>query len=361
MPALLFVVAALTQFFSGEWSQKFWRVAFPYAIVIGIVWIFLVVTTAIELKKQVTAEVSQFKPLVISPSGEYIRKQPSVTPIVLVAFVLIWGMLLPLLLALRAAFPKHQATATSGQAPTISNTANRGLKPKSDSPRQRAAIKTPNRLKLIFKSSPLLTDARRSRITSDMCRFRSYLEGLDIPVPLETPPIGVNTKGTWVSSRQGNAPDYLNALAITANEVDNPSAATFAYCSYVLSVCLHRNQPASDDELFVRMVAAGYFTEYLNWSFWGKPLPGFEFAATKALWDARCRLGKKFADGKQFADQVVAYAIRAFNDAPNRNFKQNRELFFYLRLKDGDSVIDNEAARMRIITETWVSHGLPVQ
>jgi hypothetical protein len=56
---------------------------------------------------------------------------------------------------------------------------------------------------------------------------------------------------------------------------------------------------------------------------------------------------------------MVSYVIMSDNDSPRRVEGQAFELYFFERLLDGDSVIDNDGSNMKIITEIWNRHGLP--
>lgn len=56
------VVTGGIQYFTGEWTKPPWRLAFPYILTIGIVWIVVVINTARELNRQLYKEADEFQP-----------------------------------------------------------------------------------------------------------------------------------------------------------------------------------------------------------------------------------------------------------------------------------------------------------
>jgi hypothetical protein len=134
LPALILGITAFIQWHAGEWSQAFWRIAFPYIVVIGIVWAWLVIKTAIDLHGQLTLEADQFKPRIVLPSGALTLKPQSTVPGVVVVVLLLGAMILVEVLAFRAAslsprrFPRLRVTAFAASVPQHETSALGGIK-----------------------------------------------------------------------------------------------------------------------------------------------------------------------------------------------------------------------------------------
>ncbi len=204
-----------------------------------------------------------------------------------------------------------------------------------------------------FKASPLLTGSKQKEITSDLKKFQDFLKSSGLEIPKTIPPIGVNTHGIGTASRQGNNPAYLDLLTIPTSAIEDRSVITGAYCWYAMESLIPTSFPTAGNDSAIKGTAKLYISEYLNWSFWGKPQSGFHFAGTQALWEMR----GQFSPHSSF-DRVIGFTVRLFNESPNRNWKQSDNVFFFRRLLEGDSVVDNESLKVAKLAAIWRKHGL---
>jgi hypothetical protein len=208
---------------------------------------------------------------------------------------------------------------------------------------------------LTFKSSPLLTQKTRTRIKRDITRFRKYLVGLGIPVPLEFPPISVdmsdNTSGMQTPPQ---LPTYRGTVSIGKKVIQDPTQATSVYGDYVFKMQFEKVLNNLDDILRT-MVIEKSMVNYYNWRFWDKrPAQALDIYAGGVLWTIR----EKF--GKEFTDQLVTYTFQSMLDDPNEGASgQDFDLYFCRKLKIGDSVIDG-GDKWPQIAEILRKDGRPV-
>jgi len=234
------------------------------------------------------------------------------------------------------------------------------------------------KIELTFKSSPLFNHKVRQRITNDLTHFRDYLVKLEIPVPIEFPPIGTREASTEndATAQQSRMPKsvYTGFLILTTSMVQDRSSVTRAYCRIVLERLIFGesrvvqttvstpstakpNQPitltfrnptggTSDvplppplDALAVgnMMMTQSGLCVYLDRSFWDVPKErnAFELSfLAGALWDIR----EKY--GREFANQMVRYTLRDLREHPFSG-RGNYNAYFLDRMRIGESVVDN--------------------
>jgi hypothetical protein len=204
-------------------------------------------------------------------------------------------------------------------------------------------------IQLTFKSSPLFTSKTKQRITRNLTLFRDYLVQLEIPVPIEFPPIGTREPEDKddVTAIQGVNPTgaaYTGEIILTDSIASDPFQITSAYSSYTIqqlllakpvgnSTNLEGKSAVKPTDVFQFIFAINGFADYLNMSFWNRS-PENPTALLGGLWEVRQTFGK------EFADQMVRYTLRATRDNPP---KRNTGYGAYImeNLKVGEGVVDN--------------------
>jgi hypothetical protein len=239
--------------------------------------------------------------------------------------------------------------------------------PKQVAPQPRET--QPPLVPLMFKDSPLFTPERRERIAKDINGFAEYLKGLGIPIPADIPPIGVDTtnpKATgWSFNEQGNTKYYYNEFTLKQGILDNRQKVTEAFCYFVIGRFIYKAPPVLSPQLTreqweaaidtpeqmdpsYRHAASGTLTQYLNHSYWSKRLAENEKPVCPDKGDGMTyyfwRIREKY--GKEFADKLAVFTIRATVDKSYADANQHFRQYFYERLKMADSVIDNENSKM---------------
>jgi hypothetical protein len=234
------------------------------------------------------------------------------------------------------------------------------------------------KLDVTFKDSKLFTRKRRETINKDIQGFAAYLQALGLPIPLDLPPIGIDTtnpKGTgWVFNEQSNNKYYYNRFVLQQGILDDRLKVTEAFCAFVIGRFVYKplspstfpdlekqtpqqfyestNTPEQMDRSY-RSHASVTLEQYLNHSYWNRQFaknqqpicPDQGDGTAYYFWKIRMRFGK------EFANKLAVFTLRAVVDKPYTDPAQNYRQYFYERLKMADSVIDNENAKMPAIDE----------
>jgi hypothetical protein len=227
----------------------------------------------------------------------------------------------------------------------------------------------PGNIQLTFQSSPLFNHKVRQRITGDLTRFRDYLVGLGIPVPVDLPPVGTHgDAGTGTYTPMG-LPPYRGRLVFGEKAVMNRMEATGLYCGHVMNMFLFGSDSPLKSafgevpitkptimNLGAAQMTGHWLCTYLNYSFWNtveknRPFELQGFLAG-ALWDIR----EKF--DHEFADQMIGYTMRAMMDEPMKTIDEDINEYFIGKMKIGESVVDNDGSRWPEIDAIVRKHGL---
>lgn len=211
-------------------------------------------------------------------------------------------------------------------------------------------------IKLLFKETPLLTLARKSRITREISDFSYFISNLGLDVP-PTPPIGIvtgTTQGTsaWVTG----APAYYSSILLGEKSLHSQDAVTQPYAVFifqqmVLSGDLTKNTLA---KLRIGLTASDYY----NRSFWNyrgsSPLERW----ADVFWKTRERVNKGFADS------LLAYTIRVMLDdhtvaLGERATDGDVDNYIMQKIFTADLVVDNLNSNMPTIRE--IIKSSPVQ
>jgi hypothetical protein len=232
-----------------------------------------------------------------------------------------------------------------------------------------------DKLKLMFKDSPLFTPERRKIITKDVNGFAAYLAQLGIPIPNDIPPIGVDTANPkaagWSFNTQSDNKYYYNKFTLQQGMLDDREKVTEAFCNFVIGRFMYKppalipnldkitqqefwdatHTPEQMDRTY-RWMASVTLTQYLNHSYWNLPFaknqqPVCPDQGTALAGEYFWRIRKQL--GKEFADKLAIFTLRAVVDKPYEDSNQHYKQYFYERLKMADSVIDNENSRMPAI------------
>lgn len=203
---------------------------------------------------------------------------------------------------------------------------------------------------LIFQDSSVLTGHLQNQLERDISAFREYLIRLGIPVSDGYPPIGVsNGPGAAQTRSMGQLPTYRSQVSITQGWFVDRRAVTPQYVDYAISGALQKRPPKSTLQDMMAASAAG---QYFNGSFWNyKPKAEGGYWATP-MWDVRSRFGK------DFADRLLAFAVKSMIDSPDEGAHCNFDLYFYHKLQQGYSVIDSDPYRMTEITRIVGMSGI---
>jgi hypothetical protein len=217
-------------------------------------------------------------------------------------------------------------------------------------------IEPKTKVSIIFRESVLLTDETKRQITTDVSAFREYFLHLGIPVSDEIPPIGVSAgPGSGQIHVQGTLPLYRSDITISHGWFVNRRAITWQYADYAIHEVLARRRAKHPTvEAMQDIIAGAAISQYFNWSYWEDKPANEGGYWSPPLWQIRSRFGKAFTD------RLVAFAIRTMIDNPEEGADPNFDLYFYRKLQQGDSVIDNDAMRMGEMTEIIKRAGIDV-
>ena len=210
------------------------------------------------------------------------------------------------------------------------------------------------KIHLLFKDSPLLTNAVREQITRDLSVFREYLLDLDIPVPNEFPPIGVGSgPGSAGTHTSDSLPAYRSSATINAGWILDRRSVTAQYVHYVVTDILKRRLAQHPTASHLQdMIAASAIAAYYNWSFWDYKADNVGGYWSSQLWDIRSRFGK------QFADRLVGFALKGMVDNPEEDADPRFDFYFYNKIKIADSIVDNNAEKMGEIKRIIEKFGI---
>jgi hypothetical protein len=193
-------------------------------------------------------------------------------------------------------------------------------------------------LNLIFKNSPLFTDARKERIRSEMEKFHRYLVQLGLDVPTEMPPIGT-TKRAKTSLVVHPAPIYEGYTYIPEKSLDDPTEAHRVYARYCFPFLLDAYKAPRDG----RITAASIFSNYFTASFSDSSPPTGDsplYQWTAVLWEIRQQTGKAAAD------QIVAFALKSFKSSTDLNPKEEFDRRFYRGIISGVYIVENDRSQL---------------
>jgi hypothetical protein len=244
----------------------------------------------------------------------------------------------------------------------------------------------PGNINLTFRSAPAFTPSTRQKITASLTRFRNYLVHLEIPVPVELPPIGTREKAAQndatdaESSAPPGLPVYRGDIVVDSAWARDPRQFTNLYCGRIMSVLIMgdhaslqfagtgfnlppvktgpggsvsvtlghptpdaldvppTNSPPITVSTAADMVLVSHaLTTYFNRDFWNvsKPRNPAESASwSGAFWEIRQKYGS------DFANQMIRYTLK---DMRKFKYSGTGDYYFYFlnELKIGESVVDN--------------------
>jgi len=209
---------------------------------------------------------------------------------------------------------------------------------------------------LIFKESPLLTQARKDRIAAEMERFYVYLIQLGLDAPKEVAPIGLTKSGAFTGAGIYPGPVYMDSISIPEKRIDDHTAAVRAYAMYCFPVILDSYNPNRRDWEGRGTRAAWVFERYFVASFY-EQLSAIGTSDidkwAEALWDVRRQIGKAQTD------RILSFTLKAFKDFSDDNPKEKFSRYFYNSLMAGVSVVDNEGNLIQKINNILKAKGLP--
>lgn len=205
----------------------------------------------------------------------------------------------------------------------------------------------------------------------EIANMRDYLKGLGIPVPDDTPPLGV-TPGARTSNAKNvhlppGLPLYRGELNISERDALQGDIREFAnqYADYVVMADTKlmedgakRKGPVNSPEtkqLEKRFMINITLAMYFYWSFLGENLGGKEGRGTgweDALWRVRSGLGK------DYCDRLMATTLKTFIDSPQEGIDADTDTYFCQHLRTAFGVIDNGAKKWTDVTQPFESATL---
>ncbi len=214
-------------------------------------------------------------------------------------------------------------------------------------------VEPKSEIKLVFRDSPLLTEAVRTQARRDVSAFREYLLGLQIPVSDEFPSIGVGAGPAKTTQVLPSMPAYRSRATIAQDWLVDRRALTAQYSNYAIEELLTRrikNHPPNSG--LQDVMAASAISGYYNRSFWDSDIGGGRW--TVQLWEIRR------AFGKGFTDKLVAFALKAIADDPEEEADANFDIYFYKKLRISDEVIESAPGRIDTIKAIIEKSGIDV-
>jgi hypothetical protein len=217
-------------------------------------------------------------------------------------------------------------------------------------------------LPLTFKPSPLLTEARRQRISETIRDFRHYLMSVGFTIPDQVPPIGVSKSSTIFGMSPGVRPampeDYN--MILSAKDADDEAKIRSAYSLYVFQGLfgwirlwpdLAKN--AGKNVLFVAFLFSDYYTFSYSNHYVEESPKTVDRQWLNALWGIR----EKY--GKQFADKAMYYSYKKWLPPDPQEDGTSFNKFFFLRFLSGVEVEVTDPQQYIEIQNIYAAQGLP--
>lgn len=240
-------------------------------------------------------------------------------------------------------------------------------------------------VQLTFRSAAIFTTVLRRRITKALTGFRDYLVALQIPVPMEVPPLGTRAaaKGgsdvpSVTAATPGDLPVYRGDITLPIELARDPRQYTYEYCNNIMEILILQGhavqsghsgfdvppftpkdkngtstfqldrptntlhgppsqQPIGFQAMMQMPLVSTALCTYLNRDFWNvtKPKNPDESAMLSgALWAIR----QKFRP--YFTNHMIGYALRDMRKYPFSG-QGDYNVYFLNELKIGESVVDN--------------------
>jgi hypothetical protein len=159
-------------------------------------------------------------------------------------------------------------------------------------------------LRLTFKNSPELTQARRAKIAATFDAFHSYLSSVGFDLPKEVPPLGVTSGAITMAwqSREGQPPEsvYDAQIRITKTRLDNPDELRNIYALWTFRTLLGVTMGLLDDQnsQFADL-AASLYACYYGGSYISRNVCDHDWQGKRMnnnLWHLRASRGQDFTD-----------------------------------------------------------------
>ena len=222
--------------------------------------------------------------------------------------------------------------------------------PRRQSTNTRASLKSSQAV-ITFKDSALFTPERKAFIRETITKFRDYLVKLDIPVPAETAPIGVST-GKNSSIERLSGATYRDNIMLGNQMLHDEALIRQAYSDFIIQEMLHTNQSNKGD---LRVYRAGtIIATYYSLSFRNKKADHANDPWVPVLWSMRDRFGH------EYMDNMIKFTLKVIRDEPSRSADTNFDTYFSRKIKDGNSVLDNNGGKRQEIDKLLKSSGLQI-
>lgn len=207
-----------------------------------------------------------------------------------------------------------------------------------------------------FKNSPVFTSSVKSQIAGELNRFYEYLSRVGFHAPTELPPIA-SAKGY-----QGNVggiyrtPINPKMLTMTIGETAPVTASRIGYSNYSFDLIfkLFEDPHNYNDN---RFNFTRLYAEYYSASFGGKLSPQ-ELIWKKdwltVLWKVRMQYGARYLDECMFQ-------AASFLDDPDFATNVPFDMFFYLRFRYGEQVVENDWAKLNLVDDILIKDGLKIR
>lgn len=203
---------------------------------------------------------------------------------------------------------------------------------------------------LIFKASPLFTDARKKQISRTVDDFWRYLASIGFDPPKEFPPLEVEPgRRAFAMERQFPGTIYSDTIRIGEKNLDNSEDIRAMYARYIFDKLF--NTGATDRRGGFQMASAEIFARYYLASASNKP-PVAANKWDKALWDIRLK------HGKEFTDRALFYTFKQWEVPVDDPEKEDFDAFFGGRFWNGVHVEDNRMQHRASIASILETEGV---
>jgi hypothetical protein len=201
-----------------------------------------------------------------------------------------------------------------------------------------------------FKSSPLFTSQRKTRITHELNCFYIYLASLGFDFPKETPPLGTS-KGISPGGFSSPGTVYEASIFFAEETIDIPAALDTRYAMYLFArQMVHQNGIADPFYSEMSWLFPCYYGSSFNHVKACSATPDIN-AWLDAFSEIRCSYGP------EFTDKLMYHVFRTRQTTPSQENDFNS--YFAGRVMTALVVLENSGEDRAKINAILKRHGLP--
>jgi len=172
-------------------------------------------------------------------------------------------------------------------------------------------------INLPFKTSPLLTEARKHRIIWNLNSYYRYLSNIGFDFPVDIPPVQISPPNSVNGGGGSPGASYFSTLTISEDNIDNPAVIRAVYSSYIFNRAIYwpavLKQGTPQSQIDADEAAAWMMGCYFASSFGNRIVCGTDAAPGRwldALWDARRQYKH------ESVDKLMYYTFATWNSFP---------------------------------------------